>query len=317
MDALVRERLRNGGIDRFVDLLIEDVLSRPVRELADPAWIARQLAATARTAAADPQVEVWLRARIRDARGRVPAGPVEVPPELREPLRALLSRPYVPDRELVGALLDHDTARLLLRNLFQDLLIAFGRKLRPAMQMAPRAPIPSLRGLQKLGEGVLGVVGQELEVQLEQRAREFMDAGVQRLVDKMADHLCDPKLSSEYGSWRRHVLDVLGRTDARKLAAEVEKLDPESLVATGAALVRGLAGREELVGQLEAVIRAAMDAAGDRSVRALLTGEGSAVASTETLDTGVEALRDVLRERGRALVETEAFEAWWDEVNGA
>ena len=52
----------------------------------------------------------------------------------------------------------------------------------------------------------------------------------------MADHLCDPRFSREYGAWRVYVLDVLLSTDQRVLAGEVEKLDPEALVSTGVAV---------------------------------------------------------------------------------
>lgn len=302
----VRARLREGGVDRFVDLLLDDLLDRPVSELFEPGWLARQLAGTAKAAAADPQVEGWIRARVQDARARVGEGPMALPPEIRAPLAEVLRRPYVPDREVVGRVLDHDAARLLLKQLFQDMLVGFARKLRPSMAAA-RGPLPGLRGLQKLGENVLGGLGHELEAQLEARARDFMDAGVQRLVEHLADLICDPKLVREYGDWRVHGLTVLLSTDRRRLAGELEKLDPDSLVATGAALVREVAASEALVAQLEGILRAAMDEAEGRSLRSLLGGIEA---------HGVDMLRRVAVERARALVETPALEAWWDEMTG-
>ncbi len=309
MNPAARTRLLAGGTDRLVDLMLDDLLDRPITELVDPGWLARQLAATARQAAADPQVEAFFRARVSDARNHVPSGRPPMPPELREPLREVLSRPYVPDREIMGRLLDHDTARLLLRNLFQDLLIAFARKLKPpaaAQRLAGGfGGLGGFKGLRQLGEGLQNLVGEEFEAHVEHRAREFMDAGVQRLVEKMADHLCDPALVSDYGAWRAHGLDVLLATDARALAAEIEKLDPDALVATGAALVRGIAAQEALVSQFEAMLKSAMAASGGRSARELLGG----------LEThGIELVRSVMRERARALVDTPAFMTWWDEV---
>lgn len=320
--AGARDRLLAGGTDRLVDLLLDDLLDRPIIELVDPAWLAQQLAATARQAAADPQVEEFFRARVRDARSRVPAGRPPLPDSLKKPLAEVIGRPYVPDRELVGRLLDHNTARLLLRNLFQDLLIAFARKLKPPMA-APKLPggLPfgGLKGLQRLGEGLQNLVGEEFEAQVEHRAREFMDAGVQRLVDKMADHLCDPALVAEYGEWRMHGLEVLLATDMRKLAVEVEKLDPDALVATGAALVRGIAGQESLVGQLEAVLRTAMESTREHTTDAAGNVQAGPGKSARELLGGLEAhgielVRGVMRERARALVDTPAFATWWDEV---
>lgn len=301
----VRARLVGGGVDRFVDLLIEDVLDRPVGELVDPAWLARQLAATARAAVDDPQVEGWLRARVQDLRVRVPAGPPAVPAAIVDPLRDVLRRPYLPDRALVGRLLDHDTARLLLKQLFQDTLVGFAQKVRPALP-AGRGPLPFGR-LGRLGENVLGGLSQELEAQLEARAREFMDAGVQRLVEKLGDELCDPRLVREMGEWRAHGLEVALTTELAVFAGEVEKLDPDALVDAGAAVVRAFARREELPGELEAVLRAAMEAAEGRSLRSLLGGVEA---------HGVGLIRAVLVERARSLVATEAFAAWWDEMEG-
>lgn len=307
MNEAVRTRLRAGGADRLADLLLDDLLDRPLAELFDARWLAAQLVASLRSAAADPRVESWFRERVNDLRARVPDGRPEVPAAIRGPLRDLLLRPYVPDRALVGRLLDHDTARLLLKNLFQDLLVAFARKLKPpAVAKAPLGALGGrLGGLGKLGENVLGAVGHELEQQLEQRAREFTDQAAQKLVDKMADHLCNGELVVEYGAWRAHGLDVLLATDARALAGEIEKLDPEALIATGAALVRGIAGRDELVGEVEAVLSAAMESAGSRSARELFGG---------VEEHGLDLLRDLMRQRARAVIETPAFERWFEEV---
>jgi hypothetical protein len=302
MNDAVRARLRAGGADRLADLMLDDLLDRPLSELVDARWLAERLVVSVRSAAADPQVETWFRERVADMRARVPGGTLNIPPTIKAPLGELLRRPYVPDRALVGRLVDHDTARLLLKNLFQDLLIAFAQRLKP---VTSRAPLPALGRLQRLGEGVLGAVGHELEQQIEHKAREFADQAMARLVEKMADHLCNPQLAVEYGDWRAHALDVLSRTEVRLLAGEVEKLDPESLVATGAALVRAVAARAELVGEVEAVLRAALEGAGDRSARALLGG---------VEEHGLDLVRDLLRQRARALIETDAFLRWWDEV---
>lgn len=304
MNPGARARLLAGGSDRLVDLLLDDLLDRPARDLVDPAWLARQLHASLRGAADDPRVEAWLRERVKDVRQRVPKGPARVSRAITAPLRDVMRRPYVPDRQLVGALLDHDTARLLLKNLFQDLLVAFARRLRPPMPVKPS--MPNLGGrLSRLSEGVLGVMGHELEHQIEQKAREFTDSAVQRLVEKMADHLCNPELVREYGDWRAHGLDVLLRTDQQVLAGELDKLDPDALVATGAALVRGFVARDELSGELQAVLDAALDEAGARSPRELMGG---------LEDHGIALVRDLLRQRARAIVETDAFATWWDEV---
>lgn len=303
MTPAVLARLRNGGADRLADLLLNDLLDRPLSELVDARWLAERLVASLRSAAADPRVEWWLRERVEDLRARVPAGPPQLPPAIRAPLGELLARPYAADRALVGALLDHPTAQLLLKNLFQDLLIAFARRLKP---LAPKGGLPNFGRLSKLGENVFGAMGHEIEQQIEQKAREFMDQAVHKLVDKMADHLCNADHMREYGAWRAHGLDVLLGTDMGVLAGEVEKLDPEALIATGAALVRGIAERDELAGEVEAVLSAAMESTGTQSAREMLGG---------VEEHGLELVRDMLRQRARAVIETDAFARWFADVN--
>lgn len=302
MTPAVLARLRDGGADRLADLLLDDLLDRPLSELVDAGWMAERLVVSLRSAAADPRVESWFRERVNDVRARVPEGTPQVPLAIRAPLGELLARPYVPDRIMVGKLLDHPTAQLLLKGLFQDLLIAFARRLKP---ITPKAGLPSFGRLSRLGEGMLGAVGHEIEQQIELKAREFTDQAMHKLVDKMADHLCNPELIAEYGAWRAHGLDVLCGTDMRVLAGEVEKLDPEALIATGAALVRGIAGREELAGEVEAVLVAAMESAGTKSAREMLGG---------VEEHGLLLVRDLLRQRARAVIETDAFARWFAEV---
>ncbi|HND31107.1 MAG TPA: hypothetical protein PLA94_13965, partial [Myxococcota bacterium] len=168
-------RLRSGGTDRLVDLLLDDVLDRPLAELLDPAWAARQLVVAARAVASDQQLEGWLRERLAELRKQVPSGHLPLPAEVRRPLEEVLRKPYRPDRLLMGRLMDHDAARLMLKSTFQDLLVGFGRKLKPALPSRP--PGLNLGRLSKIGEAVSGVVGQEVERQVEEKAREFMEAG--------------------------------------------------------------------------------------------------------------------------------------------
>lgn len=311
MNPAVLARLEAGGSDRFVDLLLNDVLDRPVSEVVDPAWFSRQLVAAGRSAAADPRTERALRERLADVRKRVPSGPIVLPAEVRDPLRRVLTKPYVPNRELLGKLLDHVAVRELLRHLFQDLLVAFAKKLRPPIPptglsgaFAGKSPFGALG---KLGGGVLGAMGEEFERQVEQKAREFMDHAVHRLVEKMADQLANPERGAEYGAFRTHVVDVLGATDAKVLAGELEKLDPDSLVSTAVAVARSYLERDETEGEVEKLVRAAVDEAGSRTARELLGGSE---------EHALGFLRELLKQRARAVVATPAFAEWWGEMAG-
>jgi hypothetical protein len=297
------ERLRAGGAARLVDLLLDDLLDRPVTELVDADRLGAQLAAAFRASARDYRLESMLRDRVR--RLSPPAGKPAVPAAVTGPLREVLRRPYTPDRQLAGRLLDHETVRLLLKNLFHDGLVSFAKRLRPPVPLPMASGRLPFGGLGKLGGGVLGAVGEEVERQVEQKAREFMDHAVHRLVEKMADHLCDPMLTRDYGAFRAHLLDTILDTPSHVLVAEVNKVDPDTLVATGAAVLRGLADSPGLDGQLSRIVAAAVEQAEGRSLRGILGG---------TEDPGLDLVRSLLKERAAAVIETPAFAAWWDEV---
>ena len=50
MNADVRQRLRDGGAARLADLLLDDLLDRPLRELVEPRWLAERLVDSVRSA---------------------------------------------------------------------------------------------------------------------------------------------------------------------------------------------------------------------------------------------------------------------------
>lgn len=300
-----RSRLIESGLDRFVDLLIEDTLATPVRRLVDLHDFAGLLASALRSAAADPTVERLVRERVRELKGLGGSGPLPVPAELRAPLRELVRRPFVPDRDLLGEILDHRASRVILKGLLEDAVVSFATRFKTPM------PVPApLKGLGVLGGrlgGVAATVSQEVERTVEAKAREFVGAAVDRLVGKLADQLCDPDESAVYASWRAHALDTLLQADRRKLLGEVDKLDPEALAGSALELVRVFVDREGFPGELERTLESVVAESGEKTVRDVLGG---------VEHHAIGLLRELLRARARAVVETEAFATWWDDMSG-
>jgi hypothetical protein len=304
MKAEVRERLLQGGVDRFVELLIEDTLATPVRDLADPAELSQTVVAALRGAATDPTVERLLIERVKDLRRIGGTGPLPFPHELHAPLSSLIGRSFVPDRALLGEILDHRASRVLLKGLLEDVTIAFAARMRPPMSVPPLKGFGALGG--RLG-GVAQSVSNELQHTVEAKAKEFVHAAVDRLVGKLADQLCDRQDAQVYAEWRVHALNTIMRADRKVLIGEVEKLDPEDLARSALQLVRAIVARESFPGELERTLRLVIDESGARTVGELLGG-------VEHHALGV--LRELLRARARAVVQTEAFASWWDEMNG-
>jgi hypothetical protein len=313
-------RLREGMIDELADLVVDHLLDRPVTELLDPDWLAGQMVTSLQAATDGPRTEAWLRERVQDARDRIPEGRAgdKVPTEIVDPLREVLGRPVVLDRVLMGRLLDHAAARNLVKDLLQGSLHGFAERLRNLPIPAP--PVPSRgfgrlkalsEGVRHVGEGVLGGIGRELEERSAQRINEFLDDALTATMGQVADHLCDPKHAATYGAYRAHLLDTVLQTENSVLVGEIDKMDPDSLVATGAATARAVAHRAGLREELAGAIRAGLNEAGDRSLRAFLAETGLEEAAGSDADAAWrKELHEQIARQARVFVDTPEFSAW-------
>ena len=109
-----------------------------------------------------------------------------------------------------------------------------------------------------------------------------------------------------YGSYRVHLLDTVLTTPNQKLAQELDKLDPESLVETISASARALARREGFREEIKQMIESVLDSTDGRSLRDFLQESG--------LDGGVaqwrRSVQDLVVARGEELLQTPEFEVW-------
>lgn len=311
MTDQVLQRLHAGALDELAVLAIDFLLDQPVTKLISPERTAVQVVAALRTAVQGPRTEAWLKERVADLCERVPAGPLgdRVPTALTAPLREVVARPVVPNRELVGRLLDHGAVRRLLHDVVVGALLSYARKFR-----APTGSGRSLGRLKALGEGVLGGLSHEIEARLETRVNDFVNGLIDALVDQVADHFCEPANTDIYADFRAHLLDVLLSSDLHDLAAEVDKLDPDRLAEVGTAAVRAIAHRERLQDEVAGVIRAALDAEGvrGRTLRAFLEDAGMVTDDPDA--EWYRELRASLVEQARAFIETRAFQGWLERL---
>ena len=101
----------------LVRLGVDDLLSRRVDELVQPDWLAERVAEGLRASADDERTREWIRQHVHEARDRIEqhdGAPLkELNPDLIEPLKELLARPYSPDAKVLLALLDHAAAGTL------------------------------------------------------------------------------------------------------------------------------------------------------------------------------------------------------------
>ena len=309
-----------GPLRDLVHLGFDQLLDTPVHRLVEAEWLAEQLVAALGTASASEDTERWLQERIRDLRAQVPDERLasHAPAEVIDPLRAVLRRPISTDRDLAMRLLDHEAVEKLVAEIVTGALQDFAAKLKPLAQVAaPKVPrfgkkTRHLRGLQALGKGVvgfgeevLGGLSAEVEHSAKARVKGFVRDAQRGFLSQVADHLCAPEHAARYGEYRVHLLDTLLDTPLPVLAAEVDKLDPDHLVATGAAVARALARRDGFQDELATVIHAAIFQTEGRSLRDFLRESG--------LEEGWRDESEVQLTKGaRELVESEAFGSWLD-----
>ncbi len=325
---LVRDRLAGGALDRLVSDVVQHVLERPVAELLDPAWLAQQVLTGLRAGTRDDRTERWVREQLRGLQAAVPKGKLggHVPAEVLAPLRVVLSRTLLFDRALVGRLLDHDAARHLVTDLLSGALHSFAEKLRPVANMASAASslgqsmagaragrgLDRLKllsqGVKGLSEGVLGGISAEIEHRAEGKVKDFVDGALSAAMDQVADHLCAPENAARYAAYRLHVLDTVLDTDNRVLVGELDKLDPDNLVATVAGALRSLAERPGFEAELERALRAGVEGTGGRSLGDLLRETG--LERGEGDEVWRARLTDQLSAEARIFVASDPFGAW-------
>jgi len=308
MIEVIRERLQGEAMDTLIPLAIDHMLALPVHELLDAPSLARTTAATLRQAAHSDQTEAWLRERIVALQANVPEGAIEdyVPDAVVQPIRDIVVRPITPNRAMVGRLIEHGAVENLLRELLVNALQGFARRLRPSVPGSDRAA-SRLRSLKRVGEGMLGGLGAEIERQAEQKAKDFVDSILSSVIAQAADDLCDPNKAESYGRFRGHLLDQLMNTPFSDLNREFNKLDPDTLVTTAAATARAMSERAGLEGEIEALITVAIKDIGDKTAGQILVEAGMADSWRAEVEVRAAAL-------ARSFTATDAFGTWLEQL---
>ncbi|MCB9794987.1 MAG: hypothetical protein H6741_19990 [Alphaproteobacteria bacterium] len=316
-DLLLR-RLREDEqhLARLVHLATEDLLERPVSELIEPEWLAERLVQGLRTSASDDRTKEWIRDQVVALRkvAERESGNLRdrVSPELVHAARDLLRRPYAPDPTIVRAILDHKAVRDLIRELLQTTLTEYAAKVQ-----LPKGATEAIKG-SRLGRSRLAqlanaatvaarVVGSEVERQLEGRIQEFVDGAISRAVDTSVAHFCAPEHAADIGDWRADSVDTALGFPVSTWARELAKLDPDRLIDDLAELLRALVNSEGFARQVQGLLTEMVRQGGDRSARDFLAGSG--------LEEGWRPhLEELMSERARAFVATDAFADWLQDL---
>lgn len=312
--AALVTRLQQGGLEDLARRWVAWSLDRPAHEVLDVERLSDLVVAALDAGAQSPRLETWLVERLRAARDAVPKGTARphVPGELLPPLTDLLGQPLAPERALVRRLMRHAAVEELFRETLVGALHGFLARLRSAGTFAP-APFQEAasRGFGRLKgvfgdarEGILGGLSHEFERQAEAKIRDFVDLGIQSVLDEVAGHLSNPANAPRFAAWRVHMLDVLLDTELAALGRELDKLGPEPVIAATVGGLRALSHRPAFRDEVRAALSGARDALGDRTLRSLLDESGVGEAGWR------EPMEALLTEQLKAFVATPVFAEW-------
>ena len=315
----IRGRLfSEEAVAELAAAVVDDALSTPLRELIPPPAVANEIAEALRawlnsTPAQELQLAWAARARAWLASQPATLGQL-AGRAIEEACLDFAALPHVPSRDVVIFLLDREPIRALLRELFLDALVTFGRKIRAPM--VANSVGRSLGGLGQfvrerargtalgaLASDVADRLADEVERQLERRAADFADAALSGLVARLADMLSDPARAGHFASLREALVDGLFALRAPELAEELERWDPSR---RSALIRRGLGAwvaTDEAVARIRAALEGLLHGIGDRPL-------GEVLAELELREAFRGIALAATTRRLRRLVEGEAFQAW-------
>ncbi len=310
MTDRILQRLETSAIESLTGLVMDHLLSQPIADLIDPPTMAQQTVLTLRQALQSEQTEARILKQLEAFREMRPSGTLRdrIPADVIEPVRTIITKPVNLNRAMVGRVVEHGAIEELLREILVNALQGFAQRIRPAVPAAGKTG-SRLRSLKKVGEGMLGGLGAEIERQAEQKIKDFVDGMLSTAVAQAADELCNPAKAATYAKFRGHILDQLLDTPISELMAETEKVDPEELLATTTATLRAIAERDAIEEEIQQLIRTGLQSFEGQSLGELLQEAGIA-------NTWRDAVEKHVNHIAKGFIATPEFKQWLTELLG-
>ena len=310
-DVLARLRDQPARAAELAQVLIDAVLAAPVREFIEPARVVPALVAGLQAGVVHARPERLAAAlAARQDRAVARPGPLaeRLPPGLARVVQAALRRPFTPSRELVRAAVDHAGMRALLRTILQTTILDFATRLRSAMPDTGWIPGAGIRSkLMGVAKGVASAVGAEVERQLEDRVRSFVDGALGRALDMIVERASDPRFAADMATWRGDAARSLLELPEAVFLAERRKLDLPRLAADLLAAATALAHWERLPDEATLVLTALLDELQQTTV-------GELLADTGFVESWRAQLSGELEHHLRRLFVDAGFQGWLTEL---
>jgi hypothetical protein len=296
--------LDDSALTAFLDLSFDHLCARPLSELVDADRILAGLDEGARSEGI-PRFQMRVLAPLRErllARAEKSAIKLGewLPKPAAEALAAAIGAPIPMPAKLIDELVASEDVRDEVREMLQESLSTFIRK----GFGAPAGIRDALgRGARAFG-GLFGGLGDEVQRQMQERVRDFVDGSVTSLQERIARKLKSEAAAKSFGKRRKKAFEkALEKSEAE--AVEATRILPHAaLDALFPVVLRHNLARAEL----RLVLREEI---------ALVLSELGRSTLGETLDDfGLRATaRESLHAHGlpiaRALVASDEFKKWW------
>lgn len=308
--TLLLSRLRGEPqhMQDLVNLVLEDLLERPLAELVDPKLLGDAVLKGLRSSLNNPGTKDWINERLQAGITQLKADNQSllrrVPRDAVEPVQDLLQRPYSPDPQMLRAMVDHQAMRSLMRDVLTHSLTDFASMLKP-----PTKALGTGRLAQWAGAATVAakMVGSEVERQLEGRIKVYVDGAISHAIGIAVDNVCDPKNAGEYGKMRSDMVDVALAFPVSTWGEELAKLEPKALVDDLHQILGAAAASEELEKELRAMLENMVQEQGHLTGRAFLEGSGLEESWRPPLQT-------LMLSHTRHVVESQVFADWLHKV---
>lgn len=237
-----------------------------------------------------------------------------LPDEAKTKIADLLGAPMPIPKQFIDEAVANEKVRDQIRDMLRDTLTSFvakatggggqgqgqgggGAGLMGAIGFGARA-------FGAAGKSLLGGLGDEIQKQMQERVRDFVDGAVAGVQDRIAKRLADPKTAEDLGKRRKKgFLKLLEKTEA-EAAKAIGKAPHAQIDALVPSIVVHNVKRKELREVVKAEVEAVLAELQKDTIGGLLDEAGAREIVREALHRHALPL---LRE----LCKTPAFEAWW------
>lgn len=303
--------LDDAALKQLLDIGFDFLGTRRVNELIDPDRLVAAIDAThteANVGHFHNRVGVHVRQRLIDRakKSSLLLG-AWLPDNARAEIAEMLGKPAPIPQKLIDEAVSSEGVRDQIREALRDAISSFIKgaggsgsgagAIRGALGFGARA-------FGAAGKAVLGGLGDELQKQMQERVKDFVDGAVEGVQDRIAKKLADPKTAEALGKRRRKAFLKFLETPEAKAAATIEKGPHGKIDALIPSIVRHNVARKELRDAIRDEVAAVVAELSTETIGDLLDRTGGRTLARDALHAHILPL-------ARDVVKTPAFTAWW------